>query len=73
MAFAGHNQGKHWQPGVGYVRGKQARVLLEEAAHVLKCPYCQSTTSSMSLSRKCSGCGRRWFQKRNAVIYIFVE
>ena len=71
--FAGHNRGKHYMPGVGYVRGKIAlRVLLTGAGKDIKCPYCHSYTNTLNAIQACPSCGRQWFTKRNGD-FVFVE
>jgi len=70
--FAEHNKGKHYWPGIGYVRGKVARrVLLAGRGKDIKCPFCRTYTNTENAIRNCPSCGRKWFQKRNGD-YVFV-
>jgi len=66
MSLAGHNRGKHYRPGKGYVRGKIAlRVLLADKGYDIKCPFCKTYTNSENSLHFCAGCGRPWFEKRD--------
>jgi len=73
MTFAGHNRGKHFEPGEGWVKGRiAARVLIAGLGHDIKCPFCGTFTNSLNDIKRCPECGRRWFQKRNGD-YVFVD
>jgi len=70
--FAGHNRGKHYRPGVGYIVGKPAvRIMIAAVGRDIKCPYCETFSNTENAIRSCPKCGRVWFQKRNGD-YIFV-
>ncbi|PCJ18287.1 MAG: hypothetical protein COA96_16850 [SAR86 cluster bacterium] len=74
MTFAGHNKGKHYCPGRGFVVGIRAlRVMIGGGpGRELKCPYCFEFTRATSSSGQCRTCDAPWFKKNNGT-YIFTE
>lgn len=71
MGFAGHNRGKYFWPGQGYVRGRKARIFLASIGMDYKCPYCGHLNSSVNSIKLCGGCNRNFFEKKNGDV-IFV-
>lgn len=70
MAFAGHNRGKQYVPGHGYIIARHAlRVLITGVGKDLKCPFCRAYTNTENSIHACS-CGKRWARKRNGD-YVF--
>ncbi len=76
--FAGHNRGKYFMPGEGYVRGKKSVNIKSGKSSLLHvCAFCGWTNTllfvitSEDKHKVCGGCGRIWFRKRNGdFIYV---
>ncbi len=71
--FAGHNRGKYFMPGEGYVRGcKSGSTMESDKGKIHKCPFCSEFNGgAQEEKKKCNGCGRPWFNQRNGnIIYV---
>ena len=70
--FAGHNKGKYFMPGGGYVRGKKSDDVTKLRGGVYhKCPFCGCSNIAETFNTVCRKCERRWFQKKNGdFIYV---
>ncbi len=70
--FAGHNRGKYFMPGEGYVRGKKSDSLSVSCLDTFHaCPFCGHRNPSKMMYKICGGCRRKWFRKQNGdFIYV---
>lgn len=71
--FAGHNKGKYYLPGEGYVRGKKSDKQSETHLGIYHaCPFCGYSNTLEIEHKICSGCKRVWFRKQNGD-FIYVD